>query len=84
MSDTPDAPIDVSAITADDIAPLKSVIVSAVGVAVGHGDTEADISRAKTIETAMSDAIAQAQAEGITDPEVIRERILAARDIAAR
>lgn len=54
--------------------------VFAVGVAVGNGDTPSGIARAKIIEAAITDAIAQAQAEGITDPEVIRARILAARD----
>lgn len=36
----------------------------------------------KRVEDAMVAAILQAQAEGITDPNVIRERILAARDAA--
>jgi len=57
--------------------------VFAVGTAVGHGDTAAEIARAKRIEQAMADAVAQAQAEGVTDPDVVRERILAARDKAA-
>lgn len=32
------------------------------------------------IEAAMSQAILDAQAEGITDPAVIRERMMAARE----
>jgi hypothetical protein len=56
--------------------------VYAVGTAVGRGDTAGEIARAKRIEQAMADAVAQAQAEGVTDPDVIRERILAARDRA--
>jgi len=33
----------------------------------------------KLIETAMTEAIKKAQAEGITDPNVIKERMLQAR-----
>lgn len=34
------------------------------------------------IEAAMTEAVAAAQAEGITDPDKIRARMLAARDLA--
>lgn len=34
----------------------------------------------KRVEDAMIAAIVQAQAEGVTDPDIIRGRILAARD----
>lgn len=57
-------------------------IIEAVGVAVGHDGSLASIARAKQIEVAMTLAVEQAQAEGTTDPDEIRRRILEARDIA--
>lgn len=68
---------------ADDTVPVESKLVEAVGIAVGHDGTESGISRAKLIETAMTAAVVQAQAEGVTDPDEIRARILAARDAAS-
>lgn len=59
-----------------------SAVVSAVAAMTSHaelGGADAQ-ARNKAIQTAMVAAIEAAQAEGITDPEVIRERILAARD----
>ena len=38
----------------------------------------------KAIEAAMTEAIVKAQAEGITDPDEIRARILAARDAGVK
>lgn len=52
------------------------MIVEAVGVAV-HSSNAA---LAKRLEIAMMDAVKAAQAEGITDADVIRERSLDARD----
>lgn len=52
-------------------------IVSAVGTAVGQFGHQTAWTR--KIEAAMVDAVKEAQAEGITDPVVIRARILDAR-----
>jgi hypothetical protein len=52
-----------------------SRIVEAVGAAVGKKTP-----RGAEIEAAMSDAVKQAQAEGVTDPAEIRARMLAAAD----
>ena len=52
----------------------KSGIVAAVGVASGG-----ERLNAKAIEQAMVDAAKKCAEEGITDPNVIRERKLAAR-----
>lgn len=60
-----------------------SVIVSAVGTAVSHGEAGGAGARSKRIEQAMAAAVAKAQAEGVTDPEEMRARILAARDEVA-
>lgn len=51
-------------------------IVEAVGIAVHSVDSD----RKKLIEDAMMDAVKKAQAEGITDPEIIKELIIEARD----
>jgi hypothetical protein len=53
----------------------ESRIVEAVGAATGGSN---DLSAAD-IQNAMDRAAADAQAEGITDPDVIRDRKLAAR-----
>lgn len=61
-----------------------TTIVQAVAAMTSHaeiGNTDA-AARNKLIQDAMVAAIEQAQADGITDPEVIRARILEARDIA--
>ncbi len=53
-------------------------IVEAVGVAVGRmsmSDAAHD-----RIEAAMTGAVRQAQAEGVADPDELRDRMLAARD----
>jgi len=52
------------------------MIVEAVGIAVHSED--ADLR--KRLEDAMTDAVKKAQAEGITDNDEIRRRILEARD----
>lgn len=56
-------------------------VVQAVGIAVGrHGEEKSDL--AVKIEKAMRAACEKAQAEGITDPDVIRNLMLDARDKA--
>jgi len=54
-------------------------VVEAVGTAVGRSLPSPARER---VEEAMRDAVAQAHAEGVRDPEKIRERILKARDAA--
>jgi hypothetical protein len=59
----------------------ESKIVSAVGVASGMhvaGQEKSDLNKA--IEKAMTDAVKQAHADGLSDPDHIRRRILKARD----
>lgn len=56
-------------------------IVAAAGTAVGNHNT-GDYSRAKRIEQAMVAAIEECMAKGITDPNVIRQAQLDARDKA--
>jgi hypothetical protein len=53
------------------------MVVAAVGIGVSHnmGDDLHD-----RIETAMREACESAQAAGVTDPDEIRDRMLAARD----
>ena len=53
------------------------MIVTSTGVAVGRGGGE-DL--AKRIEAAMLRAASQAQAEGLTADDTIRDRMLAARN----
>lgn len=57
-------------------------IVEAVGVAVSHGLMGSDPEYAASLEKAMLGAVKKAQAEGITDQDIIRARILEARDSA--
>jgi hypothetical protein len=59
----------------------ESKIVSAVGVASGMhvaGQEKSELNKA--LEKAMSDAVTQANADGLSDPDQIRRRILKARD----
>lgn len=57
--------------------------VYATGVAFAHGAlNEADQSRRERMESAMVQAILDAEDEGIGDPDIIRARVLAARDAA--
>jgi hypothetical protein len=65
--------------TEEEEPVIESVIVEAVGVAVGRNMPDSLHDR---IEAAMREAVEKAQAEGIADQDVIRERILAARDLA--
>jgi hypothetical protein len=53
-----------------------SKIVEAVGIAVHATDPN----RGKRIEEVMTQAVKDAQAKGITDPDKIRRLILQARD----
>lgn len=55
-------------------------IVQAVGIATAHGSMGDP--RSEKIAEAMRKALEAAQAEGITDPDVLRERMLKARDAA--
>jgi hypothetical protein len=57
----------------------KSRIVAAAGAASGSPHA-ANKGLSRSVEAAMSQAIADALAEGITDPDVHRERMLAARE----
>lgn len=53
----------------------------ATGIAFAHGELNAgDAARREKVETAMREAIEAAQAESISDPDIIRARMLAARD----
>lgn len=59
---------------------MEPRIVQAVAVACGRHDAQNPLTR--VVEAAMVKAIEAALAEGITDQDVIRERIQAARDEA--
>lgn len=65
--------------------PARTVFES-VGVSTGFRtrahQSPARVVRADVIEEAMVAAARQAQSEGITDPQIIRARIAAARDRA--
>jgi hypothetical protein len=52
--------------------------VKAVGVSV-KALSEANASRARAIEKAMSDAVAECYADGVTDPDVVKARMDEAR-----
>lgn len=60
------------------------MIVEAVAISAntaGSGLTGAPKSPlAKIMELAMSDAVAKAYAEGVTEPEAVRERMMEARE----
>lgn len=56
-----------------------STIVSAVGVAVANHNGASD-EMVKKIEMAMSQAVSDAHANGISDPDEIRTLMLIARD----
>lgn len=57
--------------------------VYATGIAFAHGEiSDSDRMARERIEIAMRKAIEDAQAEGVGDPDIIRARILAARDTA--
>ncbi len=62
-----------AAAQADKVEPR---IAEATGAAASAKDGDL----AKRIETAMSDAVTEAAAKGITDPNQIRQRMLEARD----
>lgn len=63
-------------------APKPTATPDEAGIATAHGHASGSRSKAEAIETAMSQAILDARAEGITDPAVIRERMMMARDKA--
>jgi hypothetical protein len=56
-------------------------IAPMVGTAVGNGLTGARTPQAQALQDAMTRAVEQAQAEGVTDPEEIKRR---KADVAAR
>ncbi len=60
------------------MAKTVSKVVEAVGVSA-NSVANADRSRAKAIEAAMSAAVSQCYADGITDPVKVKERMMAAR-----
>lgn len=66
----------------------ESKIVSAVGSASWGRDTDANKSRgggralSKAVEAAMSQAVLDCYAEGISDPAVHKERMMQARQAA--
>jgi hypothetical protein len=62
-------------------APVEPRIESAVGNAGGSGESASQV---QSIEAAMSRAIQEAAADGVTDPVEIRERMLRARDAVLR
>lgn len=68
-------------VTADAQPSTIVQAVAAMTSVAALGDTDA-AAHNKRIQDAMVAAIQQAQAEGITDQDVVRERILAARDAA--
>ena len=55
------------------------MIVSAVGICVGAIDP-ANNGLADRVAEAMRQAVIKAQAEGVTDPDVIRSRMMEAKD----
>jgi len=58
------------------------VIVEAVGAS--SGTLSPDKTLSKRIEAAMVEAIKKCQADGITDPKVIKEEMMAARERVTR
>ena len=57
----------------------KSKIVEAVGsISISH--SPGGRARSEAIQAAMSAAVLECSAQGITDPELIREAMLAARE----
>lgn len=65
-----------------DGEPLVKGVITATGVAAG-AHASGDWNRAARVQEAMTKAVEQAQAEGVTDHEEIIKRILAARDATA-
>jgi len=58
------------------------MIVEAVGVSAGTLSPDKTLS--KRIEAAMVESIKKSQADGITDPKVIKEEMMAARERVTR
>jgi hypothetical protein len=60
--------------------PLVQGIIGGTAVLTGVGDlSRTGKGLAVAIQNAMSDAVLAANAEGISDPDIIRDRMLAAR-----
>lgn len=66
----------------DDFDPPIKGVVTATGVAVSQSMQADNPALAHAILAAMTKAVEEANAEGINDPEAVRERILKARDTA--
>jgi hypothetical protein len=66
-------------ILCDDGRVYERKIVSGTGVAAGVGDT-AKTDAHLELEHKMSHAILKAHSEGVSDPEEIKKRMLAARE----
>jgi hypothetical protein len=66
----------------DELRPpeQKSVIVSAVGIAVKARDPR-NAERARAVQTAMSNAVLECYDSGVQDPVVITRAMQAARDL---
>lgn len=63
-------------------APKSRIVSGAVTIALASESSKAGLERAKRVEAAMSKAILDAIADGITDPEEQRKLILEARNKA--
>ena len=66
----------------EDFDPPIKGIVTATGVAVAQSQLADNPALAHAILAAMTKAVEDANADGVNDPDVIRERILKARDTA--
>lgn len=67
----------------EDGVEVPVVVTEAHGVAFSQGAQIDDPEGVSAKEARMVSAIEQAAADGVTDPDAIRERILAARDADA-
>lgn len=65
--------------------PLKQVSAVAIAASVGMASPLARVSNAaKRIEEAMANAVSWCYGEGITDPELVREKMMQARENVER
>lgn len=64
----------------EDRSPAESKTAAAAGSVGGAGGAGEAGALGQAVEAAMSRAIHEAAADGITDPNEIRERMLRARD----
>lgn len=61
---------------------MTSRIVSAVASMTAHGQVGASEAASKRVQDAMRNALARAQADGVTDTETLRQLQIEARDKA--